>query len=272
MEFLRDSFENLVKETLAMDPRLQTQLDPQSDSEEYTQTVTFADLEENSTGVSAGKSPNSFTDDKKNKVVNLYKVRYTATRIKYSTTRIKLRNILSNMSYNGINKNDFFHESFILDVYVLLVKNLNSFSMSMKLTDKSKHKMVYMLWRESISTEFYRYICNGSNFIYLIVKNVSQPWVLKIVVNFIDQGKQNLCLLQENLTRYKDIFQYVYSHVFPEMYASTERRGFDLKSNFHVTFKTHRNKMVVQQQATAKNIENYEKECDKTRANSNRSR
>ena len=64
MEFLRDSFNNLVKETLAMDPRLQSQ-PPLSNSQEYTQTVTDADLEENSTGVPAEKSPNFSTDDKK---------------------------------------------------------------------------------------------------------------------------------------------------------------------------------------------------------------
>ena len=172
MEFLRDSFDNLVKETLAMDPRLQSQ-PPLSDSEEYTQTVTDADLEENSTGVPAEKSPNFSTDDKKNKAMNRYNVRYTATRIKYSTTRIKSRNFLSNISYTGINRNDFYNESFIVDVYVLLVKNLNPFSMSRKLTDKNKHEMVYMLWRECIPSEFYRYICDGSNFIYLNGKDVS---------------------------------------------------------------------------------------------------
>ena len=108
-------------------------------------------------------------------------------------------------------------------------------------------------------SEFYRHIYDGSNFIYLNSKDVSQPGVLKIVANFIDQSKQNLHLLQENLTRYKDII-HVYSHVFPKVYTSTEKWGFDLKSNFHVIFKTYRDKMMLRQQATAKNIENYENE------------
>ena len=194
-----------------------------------------------------------------------YKVWYTATRIKYSTTRIKSRNFLSNISYAGINKKDFYNESFTVDVYVLLVKNLNPFSMSRKLVDKNKQEMVYMLWRECISSEFYRHICEGSNFIYLNSKNVSQPWVLDIIANFISQGKQNPRLLQENFARYKDIFQYVYSHVFPEVYTATEKRGFDLKSNFHVMFKTYRDKMMIrQQQATSKNIESCEKEWQET--------
>ena len=149
------------------------------------------------------------------KIVNIHRIKYTATRIKYSPTRIKSRNFLSNISYTGINKSDFYNENFILDVYVLLVKNLNPFSLSRNISDKTKHEMVYTLWRECIPTEFYRHICKDWNFIYLNGQDVSQPGVLEIVGGFIDQGKQNLRMLQEALARYKDIYQYVYSHVFP---------------------------------------------------------
>ena len=101
------------------------------------------------------------------KIVNRHQIKYTATRIKYFPTRIKSRNFLLNISYTGISKNDFYIENFILDVYVLLVKNLNSFSLSRKISDKTKHEMVYMLWRECIPPDFYRYICEEKNFIYL---------------------------------------------------------------------------------------------------------
>ena len=142
-----------------------------------------------------------------------HKIRYTATRIKYSPTRIISINFLSNISYSGINENDFHNENFILDYYVLLVKNLNPFSLTRKISDKTEHKMVYMLWRECISSDFYRYICREKNFIYLNGRDVGQPGALEIVRNFINQGKKNLRMLQEYLSRYKDISQYVYSHV-----------------------------------------------------------
>ena len=88
--------------------------------------------------------------------------------------------------------------------------------------------------------------------------------MLKIVGNFIDKSKQNLPMLQENLARFKDIFQYVYSNVFPEVYTVTEERGFDLKSNFHILFKTYRGKMIMRQQMTAKNPANYENKLKET--------
>ena len=121
-----------------------------------------------------------------------------------------------------------------------------------------KHRMVYMLWRECIPPEFYRYICEEKNFIYLNGRDVSQPGVLEIVGEFIDQGKQNLRMLQEHLARYKDIYQYVYSHVFPEIYTTSRKRCFDLKSNFHILFKAYRDKQIIRQHSLAKNQANYE--------------
>ena len=193
-------------------------------------------------------------------IVKRHKIRYTATRIKHSPTRVKSRNFLSNISYTGISKGDFYNENFILDVYILLVKNLNPFSLQRKTYDKLKHEMVHMLWRECIPTEFYRYICQDENFKYLNGQDVSQPGVLEIVGTFIDQHKNNLRMLQKNHANYKGIFQYVYSHVFPEIYSTTEKRRIDLKSNFHILFKSYHDKLMLRQQQLAKQPINYETE------------
>ena len=65
---------------------------------------------------------------------------------KYTTTRIKSRNFLSNIVYVGINREDFYNQKFLFDVYLLITKNLNPFSLDRKLTDKNKHEMLHMLW------------------------------------------------------------------------------------------------------------------------------
>ena len=51
--------------------------------------------------------------------------------------------------------------------------------------------------------------------------------------------------------------------MFPEVYTSSEKRGFDLKSNFHILFKTYRDKQIMRQQSLAKNQANYENEQPK---------
>ena len=125
--------------------------------------------------------------------------------------------------------------------------------------------MIYMLWIGCIPIEFYRYICPEENFKYLNGRDVNQPGVLEIVGKFIDQHKDNLCMLQKNLANYKDIFQYVYSHAYPEIYLTTEKRGIDLKSNFHILFKSYRDKQILRQhQMLAKKPINYESKLIET--------
>ena len=254
MDSLKENIK-LIQKTLTMEdptnPRLQSQPMYDSDNNAVDYSEEIQEMSQQQPEKSQDSSP-------ANKIVNRHKIRYTATRIKYSNTRIKSRNFLSNISYTGISKNDFYNGNFILDVYVLIVKNLNPFSLSRNVTDKTKHEMVYMLWRECISSDFYRYICDEKNFIYLSGRDVGQPGVLEIVGGFIDEGKQNLRMLQEYLARFKDIYQYVYSHVFPEVYTTSEKRGFDLKSNFHILFKAYRDKILMRQQSTTKNPATYE--------------
>ena len=104
--------------------------------------------------------------------------------------------------------------------------------------------------------EYYKFICEEKNFLYLNEKNVLQPRVLQIIAEFIEKDVKNYRSLQNNLSRYKNIFQYAYSNVYPEIYCSTKKRGFDLKRNFHIMFKTYQDKM--QMRSMEKNPNSYE--------------
>ena len=72
-------------------------------------------------------------------------------------------------------------------------------------------------------------------------------------------------MLQSALANYKDIYQYVYLYVFPEIYSTTEKRGIDLKSNFHIIFKSCHDKKKIQQQQLAKQVANYENNNEQDR-------
>ena len=73
---------------------------------------------------------------------------------RYATARIESINFFSNIAYVGINREDFYSENFIFDVYLLITKNLNPLSLDRKLTDKNKHEMLYMLWKECMPLKF----------------------------------------------------------------------------------------------------------------------
>ena len=110
---------------------------------------------------------------------------------------------------------------------------------------------------------FYRHICKEKNFSYLNGKNVLQHKVQEIITDFLHEDENNYKKLRNNLSSYKNIFQYVYSTVFPEIYCSTEKRGFDLKSNFHIIFRTYKDKKQLES-SLGKNPENYESICNET--------
>ena len=73
----------------------------------------------------------------------------------------------------------------------------------------------------------------------------------------MDQSEDHLRLLQTSLAHSKDIYQYVYSHVFPEVYSTSEKQGIDLRSNFLIIFKAYRDKLMIRQQQLAKQPINY---------------
>ena len=149
---------------------------------------------------------------------------------------------MSNIVYVGINKEDHYNEKFIFDVYLFVTKNLNPFSLDRKLADKNKRGMIYMLWKKCMPPRFYRHIYQGKNVLYLNGKNALQLKVAEIITDFVNENENNYKELRSNLSSHKNIFQYVYLNVFPEICCSTEKRGFNLKSNFHIIFKTYKDK------------------------------
>ena len=116
--------------------------------------------------------------------------------------------------------------------------------------------MLYMLWKECMPANFYRHICKEKNALYLNGKNMLQPKVAEIINDNLDEETNNYNEMRNNLSQYKNIFQYVYSNVFPEIYYSTERREFDLKSSFHIMFKTYKRKKKMK--LLGKSPKNYE--------------
>ena len=121
---LNKQFKELVKVTL----------EEKRQMEQNNDTMTMID--------ESAKSQDFFQNDKDKK------------ERRYTTTRIKSRDFLSNIAYVGINREDFYSENFIFDVYLLITKNLNPFSLDRKLTDKNKHEMLYMLWKECMPLKF----------------------------------------------------------------------------------------------------------------------
>ena len=69
-----------------------------------------------------------------------------------------------------------------------------------------------------------------------------QQKVTEIINKYLNEDTENYNEMRNNLSQCKNIFQCVYWDIFLEIYSSTERQGFNLKSSFHVMFETYKDK------------------------------
>ena len=95
----------------------------------------------------------------------------------------------------------------------------------------NKHEAIYMIWKECVLPDFYKFICKQENFSYLNGKNVLHPRIADIVWRFTCENKNNYKKLRENLRKYRNIFQYVYSSVYSAPIATANDTS-ELRANF----------------------------------------
>ena len=134
--------------------------------------------------------------------------------------------------------------------------------------------MIYMLWKECMPHHFHKHICKDKKFLYLNGKNVLSTKSIRNYNWFFEgKKKENYLELRNNLSHYWDIFQYVYSNVHPEIYFLSKRRGFNLKSTFHIMFKTYKDKKNIESLGKIpQSYENVRNETDVYEQKTNKNR
>ena len=85
----------------------------------------------------------------------------------YSNTKVKARNLLTNISYRRFKQFDFNKTSFIVDILSFLVQNFNQINFDIKLDTEKERDMIKFIWDECIPHEFV-------SFIYKHQKNYNQ--------------------------------------------------------------------------------------------------
>ena len=69
----------------------------------------------------------------------------------YSNTKVKTRNLLTNVSYRRFKQSDkkiVYKNSFIIDILLFLVQNFNPINLERKLDTEKERDMVKFLWDE----------------------------------------------------------------------------------------------------------------------------
>ena len=67
-------------------------------------------------------------------------------RADYSSTKVKTRNLLSNVSYRRFKQSDFNNQSSIIDILSFMVQNFNPINLDIKLEFEKERDMVKFMW------------------------------------------------------------------------------------------------------------------------------
>ena len=157
---------------------------------------------------------------------------------------------MTNISYNGVKEEDLLDRSFIFDIYILTTKNINPFSLERKIFDVKDREMINMFWEDDNEPSFYIHICQPDNFLYLNGKTVIYLRVTETVMSYIEADENNFGKLKRKLIKNQKIFQYVYASFYPEVYSFVEKRGVDMRNNFHLKFKEWKDRKKYSQKST----------------------
>ena len=79
-------------------------------------------------------------------------------RKRYSTTKVRARNFLTNIAYRIYKKSDSNYGNFVIDVYSFQLQNLNPLMIDRKFDNENDRQCVKMMWQKCLPQQFTRYI------------------------------------------------------------------------------------------------------------------
>ena len=136
-------------------------------------------------GLESQLDPDLFQDD------NDVQEKEKAT-TKYSNTKVKTKNLLTNVSYRRNKPEDVEKTNFVINVFSFLTQNLNSTGLDRKLETPLERDYVKMIWDSCVPHEFTKFIYLNENFMELSQPHIIYPKANNIVVMFVEEDMQIL--------------------------------------------------------------------------------
>ena len=161
---------------------------------------------------------------------------------KYSSTKVKARNFLTNISYNGIKNKDYENKTFVIDIFAYLILYFNPYSINGKFETEIERSYVNILWSQLLPESFYTFVSKKDNIQILNKKNAKFQDAVEIVKLYteIDSLQEDKYHLLENyLRKYLIMYQFVFSNLFPKYYGKFTNRGVKNNIEFNSIYENY---------------------------------
>ena len=163
---------------------------------------------------------------------------------KYSSTKVKARNFLTNVSYSGIKDKDYQNRSFVIDIFSFLILYLNPFYLERKFESNIERDYVNVLWSFLMPETLYNFICRDENVKTLNKIKLKFPHAIEIVKLFIEDEsigtqEQQFNTLKDYLIKNAKIYQFIFGNLFPRCFARIDDYGIQSKIAFNSHYKNY---------------------------------
>ena len=155
----------------------------------------------------------------------------------YSSTKIKARNFLTNVSYNRIKTTDYKNKDFVIDCFTFLLLYLNPFYLERKFETEIEREFVNTLWTFLMPSNLYTYICQSENMKTLNKIKIKYQDAKDILLDFLKEESNNnddvgFNVLSSFLEKDAILYQFLYGNLFLKCFSRVNDYGIRAKTLF----------------------------------------
>ena len=154
----------------------------------------------------------------------------------YSSTKIKARNFLTNVSYNRITTVDYKNKNFVIDCFTFLILYLNPFYLERKFESSTEREFVNVLWMFLMPSNLYNFISQNENMTTLNKIKIKYLDVKKMILEFLQYDQGNLKVLSDYLEKNGILYQFLYGNLFPKCFSRINDYGVRAKTLFNTYY------------------------------------
>ena len=164
----------------------------------------------------------------------------------YSSTKVKARNLLTNVAYRRYKESDFKKTNFVIDILSFLVYNCNPTNLEIKLETDKERDMIKFLWDNCIPSAFTKYLMEQEQFNIISQTNLTYQKSNKIVSNYLsdDFNGEKLARLKIKIAEKFNLIHYIYSVLYGKIYNRINHFGIKRKNDFDYNFQIWRKEKI----------------------------
>ena len=153
-----------------------------------------------------------------------------------SSTKVKARNFLTNVSYNRITAVDYRNNNFVIDCFTFLVLYLNPFYLERKFESSVEREFVNVLWAFLMPSNLYDFINENDNMTTLNKIKIKYVDVKKMMLQFLQRDQDNMNVLASYLEKNGILYQFLYGNLFPRCFSRIDDYGIKAKTLFNTYY------------------------------------